>query len=791
MLSCYRILDLTEPESWLCGMVLAQLGAEVIAVEPPGGRDCSGLRPSWREAYLRGRTLLEGSLDEVNQVASGVDVVIGSDIEGVDLGTLRAADPALVTLSITPWGETGPKSQWRASDLVLAAAGGHVILNGDADRPPVRISEPQAFHHASSEAVVHLVAALMERQRSGLGQHIDVAAHQCMLQASQSQMLAAAVGAVPPRRFGGGVRLANYTIRLVYPASDGHVAVTFLFGDMIGRYTQRLMQWVHAEGHCSDEIRDLDYIRFFELIYGGSLAPSTLQEASDAIARLTSTKTKAELLGAAMERNLLIAPVSTTADALVFDQFQARGFWEAATVSDGTSVLHPGSWARTTRTPLRTLGPAGKPGADNDRLVELTMREPSSPPSSRTPQSDADDERPLAGLNVLDFSWVLAGPLATRMLADLGATVVRIENERRPDVIRASGPFLAGEEGGDATALWHNTAAGKYSLELDLTTEAGRDVVFDLARWADVAYESFSAEALDRAGLGYQVLSKINPRLVMVSTSLLGQTGPLARFAGFGNLAAALAGFVAVTGWPDRPPAGPFTAYTDYVSPRFAAAAILAAVDHARRTGTGQYLDVSQAEAASHLLAPALLAQQLAGVTAGRSGNADPVLTPHGVFPAGNPEDDRWLAIACHDDAWPALVEVAGLDASWIDWDNGRRRQEQETIESALAVWTSGQEPDELTEKLQAAGVAAHTVQHSAEIVVDPQLLHRGTPVQVPHPRYGQVWIENSQARWSRTQPAPAFAGPPVGHHTQHVLETILGYDAEKVADLVIAGAIG
>jgi crotonobetainyl-CoA:carnitine CoA-transferase CaiB-like acyl-CoA transferase len=393
-------------------------------------------------------------------------------------------------------------------------------------------------------------------------------------------------------------------------------------------------------------------------------------------------------------------------------------------------------------------------------------------------------------LNVLDFSWVLAGPLATRMLADLGATVVRIETEKRPDVIRASGPFLPGEEGGDATTLWHNTSAGKYSLQLDIASAAGREVVFDLARWADLAYESFSAGALDRLGLGHAALSTVNPRLVLVSSSLLGQTGPRASFAGFGNLAAALAGFFEITGWPDRPPAGPFTAYTDYVSPRFAAAAMLAAVDHARRTGVGQYLDVSQTEAASHLLAPALLAQELDGVTATRSGNRDPVLTPHGVFPVGPPDEDRWLAIACHDDAWPALVALAGLDASWATWDNAHRRTEEATIEAALAAWTTGQGPDALTERLQAAGVAAHAVQHSAEIVVDPQLLHRGTPVQVPHPHYGAVWVEGTQARWSRTQPAPAFAGPPVGHHTQEVLEGLLGYDADRIADLVVAGAI-
>jgi crotonobetainyl-CoA:carnitine CoA-transferase CaiB-like acyl-CoA transferase len=790
MLSCYRIVDLTDPRAWLCGQVLAQLGAEVVAVEPPGGHDCSGLRPAWREAYLRGRVLVEGGPDDIAELVAGADAVLSSGTDGMDLAAFRSADPGLVTLSVTPWGETGPKAAWRSSDLVLAAAGGHVILNGDSDRPPVRVSEPQAFHHAATEAAVHLVAALVERQRSGLGQHIDVAAHQCMLQASQSQMLAAAVGGTEPRRYGGGVRVADYRIRFVYPARDGYVAVTFLFGDMIGRYTQRLMGWVHAEGHCTEAIRNLDYIRFFELIYGGHLDPSLLDEASDAIARLTATKTKAELLAASMERNLLIAPIASTADTLAFDQLEARGFWELAAVPHGPVIRHPGAWAHASATPLRRLGAAGRPGTDNHRLPALARRRRPVPPPA-TPRPYPNDDRPLAGLRILDFSWVLAGPLATRLLADLGATVVRIETEKRPDVIRASGPFLAGEEGGDATALWHNTSAGKYSLELDLTSEAGREVVFDLARWADVAYESFSAGALGRLGLGYTALSAVNPALVLVSTSLLGQTGPLAGFAGFGNLAAALAGFFEITGWPDRPPAGPFTAYTDYVSPRFAAAALVAAVDHARRTGVGQYLDVSQAEAASHLLAPALLDQQLHRVTATRSGNADPVFCPQGVFPAGADGDDRWLAITCHHDAWPALVAVAHLDPAWAGWDIVRRRAEAATIEAALGAWTGGQDPDELTSRLQAAGIAAHRVQHSAEVVADPQLLHRGTPVLVPHPRYGQVWVENSQARWSRTQPAPAFAGPPVGHHTQHVLEQILGYDAERISELVIAGAIG
>jgi len=788
VLSSYRIMDLTGPQWWLCGQVLAQLGAEVLTVEPPGGHDTSELRPRWREAYLRGRTLLTGGPADIAALAATADAVLVSEDPPVGVDALRAADPALITVSLTPWGRTGPKASWRAADLILAAASGHMMLNGDEDRAPIRVSEPQAAHNAATEAVAHTIAALLERRRSGLGQHLDVAAHHSMLQPTQSNMLSAAVGAHPPGRFGGGVRHGEYVMRLVYPASDGHVAVTFLFGDMIGRFTQRLMQWVFEEGHCSAEIRDQDYIRFFEFIFTDQLDASLLVEATDAVARLTSSMSKAELLEEAAARNLLIAPVSTATDTLTFDQFAERGYWELARLQ-GSDVQLPGPWARTTGPPLRALGPSRPAGADDARRIELAQRLRSDPPAGPTEASS--DTRPLAGLKVLDFSWVLAGPLATRLLADLGATVVRIEHESRPDVIRAAGPFLAGETGGDATALWHNAAAGKHSLELDITSEAGREVVHDLARWADVVFESFSAGTVERMGFGPNVLHEINPRLVVASSSLLGQTGPRSRFAGFGNLAAALAGFYEVTGWPDRPPAGPYTAYTDYISPRLAAAGMLAAVDHAQRTGEGAYLDIAQAEAAIHFLAAGLIEAQLDGTTPTRLGNGDHVLCPHGAFPAGPDGADRWIAIACHDDVWPALVGLAGLPSDWVAWDRATRRSRATGIDAALAMFTAGQDPDDLTLELQALGVAAHTVQHSAQVVSDPQLLHRNYLQQVPHERYGTTPVEGSQVRWSRTQPDPAFAGPLVGQHTQFVLGELLGYGDDQIADLVIAGAIG
>lgn len=796
MLSPYRVLDLTDADGLLIGMLLAQLGAEVVAVEPPGGHGSRSDRPLWHEACSRGRVAVTGGIDEIERLAATADLLVECGAQAVDLDALRRRHRSLVTVSISPFGTTGPKADWLATDLTLSAASGQMILTGDADRPPVRISEPQAYHHASIEAAVHAVAALVERDRSGLGQHVDVSAQHALTQAIQINMLAAAVGAPLVGRHSGGAKMGPYELRFVYPAADGHVTITFLFGDMIGRFTQRLMEWVHERGCCSEEIRNLDYVRFFDMIYAGELEVALLTEATDSVARLTATMTKVELLDVALERQLLIAPVATTADTLDFEQFAARGIWDVVGGEGAeASVRLPGPWARPSATPLQRLDAAPVAGAADDRVDSLLARRPSvRPPGEDEPGSVPDAQgarRPLDGVRILDFSWVLAGPMATRLLADLGATVVRIESEQRPDVIRSAGPFMDGHEGPDATALWHSVAAGKHSLQLDITTEEGRGVALDLARWADLVVESFSPGTMEHLGLGYETLQAGNPSLVMLSSSLLGQDGPLVDFAGFGNLAAALTGFYEITGWPDRDPAGPFTAYTDYVSPRFAALACVAAVGHARRTGQGQYIDFAQAEAAIHLLASALLDQQVSGRTAPRRGNRDPRHAPHVVLPAGEPGEERWIALACtDDDQWGRLADLADLPEPLGSLGRDERHRRVDEIEAALAGWSIGRHPGELEAELQRRGVPAHQVQHSPEVLADPQLAHRCFAQRVPHPDHGEVWVEGCQARWSRTQPDPVFGGRPVGHDTHWVLSEVLGYDDDRIADLVVAGAI-
>ena len=656
MLSPYRVVDLTDDGSRLAGFLLAQLGAEVIAVESAGTPETLV-----RAAYGRGKRSLTWENTNLAALAAGADVLVESGVVPVDLAALRAANPALVTVSISPFGSDGPKARWKASDLTIAAASGQLAMNGDHDRAPVRIGEPQAFRHAAIEAAAHTAVALVERGVSGLGQHIDVSAQQALMQASQLSMLAGALGAPPNLRTAGGIRIGPYKLRFVYPAKDGHVSITFLFGDMIGRFTQRLMAWVHEEGHCSADLAGLNYISFFELLFSGQLDAGLLDQGADAIAALTATKTKAELFAAARERRLLIVPVTTTEDVYAFEQFNARQYWDEVDVGGGRTARFPGPWAKASATPLRRLTAAVPAVGADDGLVLAPRHRPAETGGPALMATSERAGRALEGVKILDLTWVIAGPMGTRLLADHGATVVRIESERRPDVIRSSGPFMAGLGGIEDTVLWHSIGAGKHSIQLDLTTAEGLDVARDLVRWCDVVVDSFTPGAMAGLGLGFDDITALNPGAVVVSSSLMGQTGPLAEFAGFGNLAAAVSGFHEITGWPDRSPAGPYLAYTDYVSPRFAALAVAATVDHARRTGQGQYVDIAQAEAALQMLAPALLAYELEGRVAGRAGNADPHCAPHGVYPAGPAGEDRWVAIACGDDAqWQALAVALG-----------------------------------------------------------------------------------------------------------------------------------
>ena len=850
MLKPYRILDLTNHRGAMCTSILGSLGAEVILIEGPDGRGRNhretgpdGTSLSWWNLRRGAQSCVINDQDELMELVAGADALIESPDPGLGLDhdELRALNPGLVHTTVTPFGSTGPKAGWAASDLTIAASACSAAITGDADRAPLRITAPQSWLHAGSHAAVGTALALRQRDRSGYGQHVDISAQQAMMQTAFPGIVHAPNEYPSARRTSGGILFLNFHLQFVYPASDGYVSITLLFGDTIGRFTKRLMDWVHENGCCDDELAALDWVDFgMRLFTDPEVAPGQLEQTKAAITRLTSTRTRAALFAEAQRRELLLAPVYTPAELTEVGHFAERGYWDAVEDPAWGHVVTPGAWCRPSRTPLRSLGAPPELGVHTDAvkaqprsalLDAAQARRESGDGSDRSdgsegmlpasarpeaPGPDGSDDgsgvpsspRPLEGIKVLDTTWVYAGPFTTRVLADFGATVVKVEGPARFDAARGSGGGLRGDMGPDASIQYGTLNAGKLGVTVDLNTAEGREVLCDLAEWADIYVESYTPGTLDDWGIGYETLSARNPGLIMLSTSLMGQTGPLATFAGFGNLAGAITGYYEMTGWPDRAPAGPFLAYTDYVTPQYMVPLLLAALDarDADPQGRGQHLDFAQAEAAVHFLATEVLEHTVHGTAATRQGNADAFLCPHAMYPC-DPDDadpdnpleppDPWIAVVCETDhQWQSLCRVLASDGHPVppdlaSLDAAGRLSRSTEVDAAIAAWAARHTPAQAEAALQAAGVPAHANQNSLGCFTDPQLIHRNHWMDVEHPVHDRMIVEAPRLQLSTTPHAVTRSGPTLGEHNDHVLRDILHYDDDRIIELALANAIG
>jgi crotonobetainyl-CoA:carnitine CoA-transferase CaiB-like acyl-CoA transferase len=396
-------------------------------------------------------------------------------------------------------------------------------------------------------------------------------------------------------------------------------------------------------------------------------------------------------------------------------------------------------------------------------------------------------ELPLDGLKVADFSWVVAGPVVGRALADFGATVVRVESSTRIETARMMQPFYDSTPGRENSALYGTCNAGKLGLTLDLKTEQGRAVACDLVRWADVVVESYSPGQMARWGLDYDTLRSGNPSLIMLSTSLMGQSGPSAKLAGYGNIGASMSGYQDLVGWADRSPIGPFGPYTDYVGPRFSLVALLAALDERRRTGEGCYLDVAQSEIGVFLLSPQLAEYFERGTVASRRGNADERYAPHGVF-ACTPQDgvDRFVAIAvCTDAQWLALTAEMGRDDLTAQYPTeDARHAAADELDALVAKWTLDQGAEDVERRLQGVGVPAHVCSSSVDWSHDPQLAHRGHLRSMPHELFGTATVEGPRYVLSESPGVVTRPAPLLGQDNEYVLRTLLGYDEDAYRQL-------
>jgi benzylsuccinate CoA-transferase BbsF subunit len=395
---------------------------------------------------------------------------------------------------------------------------------------------------------------------------------------------------------------------------------------------------------------------------------------------------------------------------------------------------------------------------------------------------------PLAGVKVADFCWAIAGPTTTKYLAIYGAQVVKIETHSRPDSTRISPPF-AGKPNRNSSLHFGILAPSKLSVSLNLKDPRAQEVAKRLIAWADVVTENFSVGQMGEWGLDYDSVRKINPKAIMLSSSQQGQTGPHAGHPGLGGMLQALTGFNHFTGWPDREPLGPALPLPDMIAPWFSIIAIIAALEQRARTGTGQYIDLSQLEAGLQFLAPGLLAFTVNGREGERRGNFANHAAPHNAYRCQG--DDRWCAVSVRSDAeWQALCDAIGKPELAKDdrFDTmAKRMQHSIALDAIITGWTAPRDARQVMETLQSAGVPAGVVATGRDLHEDPQLRHRRHFIEVEHQRIGRYPVDAPAFRVSRMEPDVRPA-PLLGEHNDYVMRELLKMPEGEYQELVNAG---
>jgi crotonobetainyl-CoA:carnitine CoA-transferase CaiB-like acyl-CoA transferase len=394
---------------------------------------------------------------------------------------------------------------------------------------------------------------------------------------------------------------------------------------------------------------------------------------------------------------------------------------------------------------------------------------------------------PFEGIRVVDFSWVGAGPIATRFLAEYGAEVIKIETKSRPEILRLTGPYKDGIPGVERSGYFSNRNPNKKSISLNMKNPKARDIVAKLIKKSDLVINNFRPGVMEKWKLGYEDVKKIKPDIIFVTMSMQGSSGPHSSYMGFGATLNALVGFNHLSGFPDKEPFGTGTNYTDHVAvPTHTDFAIVAALRHRRKTGEGQFIEVPQSEAAICILPIAVMDYAVNGRVQMRMGNRHPDAAPHGVYRTLG--DKRWIGIAIYSDSeWESLKSVMG-NPPWAQdpkfASKEGRLANQDELDDMIESWTSRLDGKEIMEKLAANGIRAGMVLNAKDLLEDPQMKARGHWVYLDHPEMGISAYNGSPVHMSKTPAQFKTSAPLLGQHTEEVMKEILNMSDEEFKQL-------
>jgi len=804
------VLDLADETASFCSRLLAHMGAFVIKVERPAGDPARNTGPFLEGSgeslsFLYHNTNKYGiTLDLENRwgretllkLVEKSDVVLETfppgylDDRRLGYHHMHRVNPRVILTSVTGFGQHGPRRRFKSCDLVASALGGQMYVCGSPSTPPLKPFGEQPFYTASLFAVVAILLSLRKRSLSGEGEHLDLSVQEGVTATLEHVMIQYVHDHIVPQRQG---RLHWRNAFYIFPCKEGFIHLALF------QQWDTLVAWMDQEGMAGD-LREEKYRD--EQYRVGHLAHILA-----VMEKWTVTHEKGELFQLGQLMRFPWAPVFSPMEVASSPQLKAREFFVPVEACGAESTL------RCPGLPFKLDPPLGGPvrwaprvgehnakihgellgfnGAERERLAPVKVIE--VPRGVARPHHATDHlagkgipTRPgfLNPLRVLDFTRVLAGPYVTRVLADFGAEVIKIQSKRAATGVESN-----------TDAYFNTWNRNKMSMTLNMDYPEAKELVLRLTRVSDVVVENFSPRVMSNWGLDYPALRTVKADLVMLGMSAMGQTGPWRDHVGFGPTIQSASGLTFLTSFSQQSPLGMGYAHADLISGLYGAAAILAALERRDRTGHGMYIDLSEYEAMCSLMGPALMDVMVNQREVLPSGNHPGHLpgAPYGCYRCLGA--DRWCVIAVFNETeWQALCEAMG-SPGWSKEERFssffRRRVHGEELNRLIARWTAGQEAEKVMEVLQGAGVSSGVVQDAEDLAKDPQLRARNFFVPLEHPLLGRTLTDSYPMGFREVRSESWKAAPLLGEHNRYVYRELLGLSEGEFEALVKKGVIG
>ncbi|MEJ2246165.1 MAG: CoA transferase [Acidobacteriota bacterium] len=788
------VLDLADEKGSFCSRLLADLGASVIKVETPQGDSSRHIGPFYTpypdgKSYslsfiynnLNKRSVtLDIQTDEgkraFKKLVKKADILVETPVpEGRERYNLNPADlsglnPRLIHLSITAFGRNGPKHSYQISDCIASASGGQMYVCRDISGKPVKLYGAQSYYTASLYGAVAVLFNLMKSKATGKGSYIDLSIQEAVASTLDHVMVDYFSTSTISKQQNPYSHDRNFTL---LPCRDGHILIS------IHQNWETLTEILAAE-NIEHDLSGKKWLQqgFREDHFGHVV---------EVLKGWTAKHTKQELFELGQAMRFPWAPVAAPGEVLKSPQLQFRRFFiDIALSGKDPGITLPGSPYIFSSYPPPSPKQSPSAGKHTSQVIEASTPEEKN--HKRNGQnSTGKDHGPKKSLfkaiRVLDLTRMLSGPYCTRILADSGAEVIKVQTKKTA---------LGAEQNG--TAYFNTWNRNKRSVSLDLSIPEARDCFLKLAAISDIIVENYSPRVMENWGLTYAHLKRVNPSIIMLSISAMGQTGPWRNYVGFGPTFHALSGLTAASSVESDSPVVIGHAYGDIVIGLYAAFAILAALEFRNKTGQGQHIDLSGYEALCTFLGPALMCGNNDGDSSltGKDSEENIAACPDQCFPCRG--IDRWCALTIkNDEEWRVfrnILDIDDLKSSRFSTLAGRKETRAE-LERLIARWTAGHSSEFIAGILQKAGIAASVVQNAEDVSKDPQLVARDFFISLKHPVLGSTSSDRSALWPGQSKHEHWRAAPQLGEDNEGIFVRLLGMSDETFRYYIKRGVIG